>query len=62
LEEDKKLISELDWKTISFLIENYDIILLPDFRISVMIKSNKLSRMTKRLMYSFNSFKTKLEM
>jgi len=59
----KNLISELHWKTISFLIENYDIILLPDFRISGMIKSKKLSRMTKRLMcmYSFHSFKTKLK-
>lgn len=59
----KNLVSELHWKTISYLIENYDIILLPDFRISEMIKSKKLSRMVKRLMcmFSFFSFKEKLK-
>ena len=30
----KNLVEELHWKTISFLIENYDVILLPDFRVS----------------------------
>ena len=59
----KNMINELHWKTISFLVENYDVIILPDFRVSQMIKSNKLTRMTKRLMcmYSFNSFKEKLQ-
>jgi hypothetical protein len=58
----KDMVNELHWKTVSFLIENYDVILLPDFRISQMIKSKKLSRMTKRIMcmYSFHSFKQKL--
>ena len=59
----KNLVEELHWKTISFLIENYDVILLPDFRVSQMIKSRKLARITKRLMcmFSFHSFKTKLK-
>jgi putative transposase len=59
----KNLVEELHWKTISFLIENYDVILLPDFRVSRMIKSRKLARITKRLMcmFSFHSFKTKLK-
>ena len=59
----KNLVNELHWKTISFLIKNYDIILLPDFRVSEMIRSNKLGRMTKRLMcmFSFFSFKEKLK-
>jgi IS605 OrfB family transposase len=59
----KHLIDELHWKSISFLIENYDVILLPDFRVSEMVKSRKLSRMTKRLMYmySFYSFRQKLQ-
>ncbi len=58
----KDMVNELHWKTVSFLIENYDVILLPDFRISQMIKSKKLSRVTKRIMcmYSFHSFKQKL--
>jgi IS605 OrfB family transposase len=58
----KNLVNELHWKTVSFLIKNYDIILLPDFRTSEMVKKKKLSRMTKRLMlmFSFYSFKQKL--
>ena len=57
----KNMIDELHWKTISFLMANYDIILLPDFRISKMVKS-KLSEPTKRMlyMYSFYKFKTRL--
>ena len=59
----KNLVCELHWKTISFLIENYDIILLPDFRVSQMVKGKKLARITKRLlmMFSFHSFKEKLK-
>ena len=59
----KNLVEELHWKTISFLLENYDVIILPDFRVSQMIKKKKLSRMTKRLMcmFSFFSFKEKLK-
>jgi IS605 OrfB family transposase len=59
----KNLVAELHWKTISFLVENYDIILLPDFRVSQMVKGKKLARITKRLlmMFSFHSFKEKLK-
>ena len=59
----KNLVSELHWKTITFLIENYDTIILPDFRVSQMIRSKKLARITKRLMcmFSFFSFKEKLK-
>ena len=59
----KNLVSELHWKTISFLIENYDTIILPDFRVSEMLRSRKLARITKRLMcmFSFHSFKEKLK-
>ena len=61
--KEKNLVAELHWKTISFLVENYDIILLPDFRVSQMIKGKKLARITKRLMqmFSFCSFKEKLK-
>lgn len=55
----KNLVEELHWKTITYLIENYDTIILPDFRVSQMIRSRKLSRMTKRLMCQFSFFKFK---
>lgn len=60
--EIKNLISELHWKTINFLMREYDIILLPDFRISEMVKGRKLARITKRLLYmfSYHSFKEKI--
>ena len=59
----KDMVNELHWKTISYLVKNYDIIVLPDFRVSEMIRSRKLSKITKRLMnmYSFHSFKEKLK-
>ena len=59
----KNLVAELHWKTISFLVENYDVILLPDFRVSQMVKGKKLARITKRLlmMFSFYSFSLKLK-
>jgi hypothetical protein len=59
----KNLVSELQWKVISFLVSNYDIILLPEFRVRKMIKGKRLNRITKRLlsMFSFYQFKTRLE-
>ena len=60
----KNLISELHWKVSSFLVENYDTILLPDFRTSQMVKRGKpLGKLTRRLlnMFSFYKFKEKLQ-
>lgn len=59
----KSKISELHWKSIYYLIENYDTILLPDFRVSQMVRSKKLGKNTKRLMYmfSFHKFKERLK-
>ena len=60
----KNLISELHWKVSSFLVENYDTILLPDFRVSQMVgKKKRLGKMTRRLlnMFSFYKFKEKLQ-
>jgi len=59
----KNMINELHWKTISFLIENYDIIIIPEYKTGEMVKKRKLSRQTKRmmLMYSFYKFKEKLK-
>lgn len=58
----KNLVMELHNKTVKYLISNYDEILLPDFRVSEMIRGKKLGRMTKRLMnmFSFYKFKEKL--
>lgn len=58
----RNYVDELHWKTIKFLTERYDIILLPDFRISEMVTTKTLSKMTKRLMYmfSFHRFKQKM--
>ena len=60
----KNLISELHWKVSSFLVENYDTILLPDFRVKQMVKKGRtLGKMTRRLlnMFSFYKFKEKLQ-
>lgn len=59
----KSLVSELHWKTINYLMLHYDHIIVPDFRISGMVKGKKLSRTTKRLLYMFSyySFTTKLK-
>jgi putative transposase len=59
----RNLICELHWKSISFLVKNYDVILLPDFRVSQMLRKKKIGRMTKRLlsMFSFFRFKQKLK-
>lgn len=55
----KNMVNDLHWKAISFLVRNYDTILYPDYRISGMVKSHKLNKMTKRLMYMFSSYKFK---
>jgi len=38
----KNMINELHWKTINFLITNYDTILIPEFRVSVMLMKRDL--------------------
>ncbi len=57
------LIDELHWKTISFLTTNYKTIMIPEFRISQMVKGHKLSKKIKRLMYAFKfyQFETRLK-
>jgi putative transposase len=58
----KNLVSELHWKSISYLVKHYDTIILPDFRTQQMLRSKTLSKMTKRIMsmYSFHVFKERL--
>ena len=59
----KNLVKEMHWKCISYLIKNYETIMYPDYRVSQMLKKNKIGRMTKRLMtmYSSYEFKEKLK-
>lgn len=56
-------INEMHWKTISFLTRNYDMIVIPNFRISEMVKTRKLPKVTKRMLYMFcfHSFFLKLK-
>lgn len=55
----KNLVNDLHWKTISYLIRNYDIIIYPDFRVSGMIRGNSLPKIVKRLMTMFSTYKFK---
>ncbi len=59
----RNLVDEMHNKTIAYLVENYDVILLPEFRTQEMLRSKKLHKKTKRLMtmYAFYRFKTKLK-
>jgi len=59
----KNYVKELHWKTIDYLIKNYDIILLPEFRTSEMLRGKKLGKMTKfsMQMLSFFAFKQRLK-
>jgi transposase len=52
----KNLISEMHWKSINYLIKNYETIMYPDYRVSQMLKKGKLGKMTKRLMTMYRSF------
>jgi len=59
----KNMVDELHWKTIKYFTDNYEVILLPNFKVSQMIKSKKIGKFTKRMMcmYSFHRFKEKLK-
>jgi len=59
----KNKIKELHWQTINYLILHYDHIIIPDFKVSQMLKGKKISKQTKRMlcMYSFHSFILKLK-
>ncbi len=59
----KNMVNELHWKTIFYLLKNYDTIILPEFKVSEMVTGKKLNKMTKRLMliFSFFEFKQKLK-
>ena len=54
-------VSDLHWKTIRFLTQNYKTVIIPSFDISGMVKG-KLNKQTKRMLYTFSyyQFKEKL--
>ena len=58
----RNLVDEMHNKTIAYLIKNYDVIILPEFRTQQMLRNPNLSKKTKRLMcmYAFFRFKEKL--
>lgn len=58
----KNLISELHWKSINYLSNNFKSVILGDIGIRSILKSKKLNRQTKRVLsqYSFYQFKSKL--
>ena len=55
-------MNEMHWKSINFLIKNYDCILLPTFAISKMIKGKRLGKITKRVMTMFRFYQFKLKL
>jgi len=59
----KNMVRELHWKVINYLVSKYDIILLPIFKVSKMMRNEKLNDMTKRQMqaFSFYAFRQKLQ-
>jgi putative transposase len=54
----RNLISELHWKTIKFLLDNFDIILLPTFETSNMVKiiNRKINNRSTRQMLTFSHY------
>jgi putative transposase len=58
----QNLKNELHWKSCSYLVKNYENILLPEFAIMSMVKG-KLPKKIKRLLYLFSyyQFKEKLQ-
>ena len=56
------MVEDLHYKTIRYLMLNYDVILLPDFKISGMVKKHNISNRAKRMLYalSFYTFKERM--
>jgi len=52
----KNLVSEMHWKSIRYLVKNYETIMYTDYRVSQMLKKGKLGKMTKRLMTMYRSY------
>lgn len=46
----KGLVTELHWKTIKHLVDNYRMIILGEFNVQSILKSRKITRLTKRIM------------
>lgn len=52
----KNQVDHLHWNTIKYLLNNYQVILLPHFESQEMIKSKKLHKSTKRTMNSLSHY------
>lgn len=57
------MVTDLHWRTISYLVKNYDTIVLPDFPVQRMVRGRKLPNMVKRQMLAlrFYDFRMKLD-
>jgi putative transposase len=55
----QNLCLDIHWKVARFLVSNYDIIILPHYRTSEMMKSKKIKRGTKRQMQAFSFYRFK---
>jgi transposase len=57
------MTDELHWKIIRYIMKNYNDVMIPDFKISGMVKGKKILKETKRLLYCFrfHAFMTKLK-
>lgn len=58
----KNLTDDLHWKSIKFLTNNYDIVVVGDINTKSIIEGKRLKRITKRILnqYSFGKFKERL--
>ena len=55
----KCLVDELQWKAIKWFTENFSVIIFPPFNVKDMVHGNKLPKVVKRSMLSFNFYRFK---
>lgn len=53
------LVNELHWKSINYLVNNYGLVLLSDFRVSELLKKHSLNKWSKRIMTIQQHYKFK---
>ncbi len=55
----KNIVKELQWKTVNYLTENYDKIIMGDISTQSILKNRKIDKMSKRYISSLNFYKFK---
>jgi IS605 OrfB family transposase len=55
----QNLVRDLHWKASKYLTSNWNVIILPHFRTSKMLRGNRISKQTKRQMQAFSFFQFK---